>query len=120
MSRLISVALGCTVVLAVALPAPAQGFSGPWDSAHEPQEITNPGVTVNDGWEREGATAFEGFGKEGTLEISLDQSLTCPSGLPQPYSVTFADPTGSLTVPLEDPCRSTWQEAIARSLRTTA
>jgi hypothetical protein len=37
------IAAGATMV-AFALPATAQGFSGPWDRAHQPSTITNQSV----------------------------------------------------------------------------
>lgn len=94
MTRLLAV-VGCALVVVVATTGPAMGFSGPWDSAHEPTTLSNPGVGV----EQSGRRFF----------VYLGYELTCPQGQPVPYTVVFSDPTGSASVTVAEPCPGTWQ-----------
>jgi hypothetical protein len=89
------------VMLAVALPAamagPAQATT--FDSTHEPAPLSNPGVT----------TPTSSLGWPEPFEVALAIGLTCPAGQPGAYTVTFADPTGSTSILLLDPCAGIWQ-----------
>ena len=97
MNRAVGLVAAICAVLALSDSAVAQAFSGPWDSAHEPPTIANPGVTTGSG------------DTEGSFQVTLSFGLTCPAGQPMPFTVTFANPEGSVSVPLADPCLGTWQ-----------
>ena len=108
--RRILLAVTLTVALAAgATTANAQGFSGPWDSAHEPPTITNAGVTTGIGGT---FTASESF------LLSLSPSVWCSNGQLVPITVTFSDPDGSRSVSAfgpvpyeEEPCSFNWTES---------
>jgi hypothetical protein len=98
-------------ILSASLAAYALASAGPayattFDAAHEPPEITNPGVQATEG----------GFPESFTVTLSF--TLTCPglveSGGPPgdsvPYTVAFSTPYGTTSLALADGCQGTWQE----------
>jgi hypothetical protein len=87
------------MALACLLPGTAAAFSGPWDSAHEPPAVSNPGITVTP----------ESSLK--SVEVSIDPSVGCPNGNPVSLSVTFSDPSGSATDTIANPCSGSWTSA---------
>jgi hypothetical protein len=102
--RIVGVPITLSVLLLAALASSAQATT--FDSVHEPPPIGSSGVTAttsgNPGG-REDPRRFESF------KVSIDVSLTCPAGEPRAYTVVFADPTGSKSIPLLDPCAGTWR-----------
>jgi hypothetical protein len=98
MRRILLAATLAVALAAGATTATAQGFSGPWDSAHEPQTITSAGVT-------------RGVEDNSWFSIVVSSTVLAPStDHVVPLTVTFSDPSGSESVsitPLADePCRS--------------
>ena len=79
-----------TIAVALAIcPASALAYSGPWDSAHQPLTISNPGVSVT----------FSELGQTGsyTYDIEIADSVVCPSH-GTTLTVTMADPVGQTSV----------------------
>jgi hypothetical protein len=82
--RIITAAVTLGTVGAVGvISAAAQGFSGPWDSAHEPPTINSAGVTVESGRTRSG------------FRLGIAPSVYCSAGENVAITVTFSDPSGS-------------------------
>jgi len=98
-------ALGAAAALALALPMSAQAYGGPWDSAHQPPAVTNPGVIVSDNlvWQE--------------LIVTLAPTVGCTNGVGAPVQVTFSYPAGAATDTL-DPCSGIWSPGPSTSLNT--
>jgi hypothetical protein len=77
--------------------AAAAGFHGPWDSAHLPPTITAAGIAA-------GGSSAE------TYEVKIAPSVTCPANAPVSVTVTFSDPSGSVSTSLSEPCADKWVE----------
>ena len=104
----IALVLGLLLVPASSTSA----FSGPWNASHMPATIANREVRV-------------GAGTGEAYEVRIGSGVSCPEGKPLPPTVTFSDPSGSVSVTLSDPCAGTWTEpptetATDFSLRTFA
>jgi hypothetical protein len=82
--------IGGAVALAIAAPASAASFEGPWDSAHEPPRVTTAGITARVPNESEEAA------EEGVVwRISIAPSVFCPTERLVPLTVTFSNPNGA-------------------------
>src|SRR5271167_706310 len=87
--------------------SPAQATT--FDSAHEPPKITSPGVDLGESY---AASVLELPG----YHVEIDFSLSClPApgepfgGQPEVYTATLEDPTGSVTLALQNGCNDSWQ-----------
>lgn len=104
--------LSASLVVAAALAAAGPAYATTFDAAHEPPEITNPGVQASEG----------GFPESFTVTLSF--TLTCPGliewqGPPPdsvPYTVAFSTPYGTTSLALANGCEGTWQENHALGL----
>jgi hypothetical protein len=101
LSVLIAIVCSLAAVLLSANASDAAGFSGPWDSVHEPPLISNPGVKVNLN------TGID------TLEIGLTYDVTCPNGQPLATTVTLTYPGGIVSATLAEPCAGEMWGAIS-------
>jgi hypothetical protein len=80
-----SLVIALSIALLAGPATSAQGFSGPWESGHEPPLLTNPGVTVGVSTEK--------------FELVISPSLWCPDKQHLvPLTVTFSDSSGTSSV----------------------
>jgi hypothetical protein len=92
---------GVATTLALALPATAQAYSGPWDSAHQPPTVSNPGVVI---------TTTDESSSLGNFTVALAPTVGCTGGIPTQVQVTFSAQGGIVTDTLSDPCTGGWDD----------
>jgi hypothetical protein len=74
-SKTRSLIAASAIAAALAFTGSASAFSGPWDSAHQPPTITNPGVSVNS--------------DTGSFDLDL-AGIACPGGVRSPLTITLS------------------------------